>query len=401
MITFAALFLLTPAGALADDWTLSPTEGLRGRTNAGVEVHAGGVFAGDAIWQTSGHPPGSAFRLDYAAPYVEARYQEVWTARLVGDLEGTKTTGNVYEASLAWQPNDDLRVSLGLMPLPLGVEEAMPYADMPFAGYSFARYMSYRTDWAARVEFELFEGVFDADLSAALGSGFDWNGNPRREPQLLGRAFLRPFRFMREPEAGWFASLLGGFFVGGGYSHTFDYEGELDIRSPVGSKLFDTDRFEADYSHYYKVFAGFEVGSVRMHYEGTQGGYFGVDTPVGEEDLDDETGSWHAEITWMVTGHEYDGRILAEPELLGDNAVELAVRYANGDIDRDFFAFGLTNDRVSSQEFRSVTFAVNWYATKNLRVTAEYVRTMLDDDDANVNFDGDDDAAMLHLQWRF
>jgi hypothetical protein len=389
-------------GARADELRASPTEGVRWRSSDGaLELHGGGVFAGDAIWQTSGHPPGSALRVDYAAPFIEARYREAWSARLVGDLEGTKTSANLYEASVAWQPHDDLRVSAGLMPLPLGFEEAVAYDDLPFAGYSFARYMSYRTDWAARVQFELGEGIFDADLAYALGDGFDWNGNPRRDPQLSGRGFLRPLRFLAGPDSSWLRSLAAGFFLGGGYAHAFDYDGELDIRSPVGAELFDTPRFEADYSHYYKIIAGFEVGSVRFLYEGTQGGYFDAETPAGVQDLDDQTDSWQAQLSWRITGEPYDGRILAEPQKLGENAWEVALRYANGDIDRDFFAFGLTNDRVSSQEFRAITFAVNWYATPNLRVTAELVRTMLDDDDANVNFDGDDTAGILHVQWRF
>src|SRR5262245_66314637 len=118
---------------------------------------------------------------------------------------------------LAWQPNDDLRVSAGLLPLPLGFEEAMPYAELPFAGYSFARYMAYRTDWAARVQFELGEGVFAADLAGALGDGFDWNGNPRRDPQLSARLFVRPLRFLGGP--------FKGFFVGGGYARSWNYFG--------------------------------------------------------------------------------------------------------------------------------------------------------------------------------
>jgi hypothetical protein len=410
MRALAALLMWGVAGAArADELRASPTEGLRWRSSDGaLELHGGGVFAGDAIWQTSGHPPGSALRTDYAAPFVEARYREVWSARLVGDLEGTKTPANLYEASVAWQRNDDLRVSLGLMPLPLGFEEAIPYDDLPFAGYSFARYMSYRTDWAARVQFQLGEGIFDADLSASLGDGFDWNGNPRRDPQLSGRGFVRPLRFMAGPDASWLGSLLGGFFLGGGYAHAFDYQGELDIRSPVGGELFDTPRFEADYSHYYTIVAGFEVGPVRFFYEGTQGGYFNADTPVGEQDLDNQTDSWQATLSWRITGEPYDGRIFREreppgrgPELLGPNAWEVAARYANADIDRDFFAFGLTDDTTSSQEFRSFSLAVNWYATRNLRVSAEFVRTQADDDIKSLGFDGDDSAGILRAQYRF
>ncbi len=403
IIALAALTWCSAARlALADGFSASPTEGLRWRsTDGAIELHGGGAFAGDGVWQSDGHRPGSQLRVDHAAPLLEARFGEAWRARLEGDLEGTETKANVYEASLSWRALPQLRLSAGLMPLPLGFESATRPEDLPLVGFSFSRFMAYRTDWALRAEFELGEGVFDADLAYALGDGFDANGKARRDAQLSGRAFVRPLRMLGGADASWLEALAAGFFLGGGYAQTFDYDGELEIRSPVGTELFDTPRFDADHSHFYTLVAGFEVGPVRLYYEGTQGGYFDAETPAGEQDLENQTDSWQATLAWLITGGSYDGRILAEPPRRGPNAWELALRYANGDIDRDFFAFGLTSDTISSQEFRSTAVALTWWATQNLRLSAEYVRVQADDDIANLDGDGQDNAGILRVQYRF
>jgi hypothetical protein len=400
--TLAVLASFAAGTAGADGFEASFADGLRWRSAGDeLELHAGGAFAADALWQSHGHRPGSQLRVDLAALELEASYRRTWFARIVGDLEGTKTAGNLYEASLAWRPDPRLRISAGLMPLALGYEAAIAPEDLSFVGHSYSRFLAYRTDWALRVELELAEGLFAADAAYALGDGFDANGEPRRDSQLQGRLFVRPLRALAGPNAGWLASIAAGFFFGGGYAHTFDYRGELEIRSPVGTELFDTVRFEADSSRFYTVVAGFEVGPLRMFYEGTQGGYFGAVTPVGTRDLEDQTDSWQAQLSWMLTGESYDGRLLAEPPRRGPNAWELALRYANGDIDRDFFAFALTSPAVSSQEFRSLSVALNWYATVCARISVELVHTQADDDIANLDGDGVDDAVLVRVQYRF
>jgi hypothetical protein len=85
----------------------------------------------------------------------------------------------------------------------------------------------------------------------------------------------------------------------------------------------------------------------------------------------------------------------ARTERLGDRG---ALR--NGDIDRDFFDFGLTDYTTSSQEFHDL-LALNWYATRNLRLSAEYVRTQADDDIKSLGYEGDSSAGIVRAQYRF
>jgi hypothetical protein len=240
-------------------------------------------------------------------------------------------------------------------------------------------------------------------VAILVGDGFDANGLPQRGTQAQGRVWLNPFRSFGGADKGFLESLVADFFLTGGYLYTWNWDGRLRIRNPAGTRLFDTSKFEADRRHFYTVSFGWEIGPVRVFYEGTQGGYFNAETPTGEQDLDNQTDSWMAAIVWRITGEPFDGRIFHERELapLGPNVWEVALRYANADIDRDFFDFGLTNSATSSQEFRSTTVALNWYATPNLRVSAEYVRSQVDDDIASVGFESEDHTGILRLQVRF
>ena len=151
---------------------------------------------------------------------------------------------------------------------------------------------------------------------------------------------------------------------------------------------------------------GFEVGPVRIYLDDTTGGYFGADTPVGTRDLDDQTTSWHLTASWMITGEDYDGRIFGQHGVAppGPNAWEVAVRYSNADIDRDFYNFELTDYPMSSQEFRSFTATVNWYATPNLRLSLGFLRIIADAHQGDVAAldDGDrDTAGVFRIQYRF
>ncbi len=398
------LLLVAPASVRADGFRASPTEGLRYTSSSGeIELHAGGVYAGDLVLDDADDDSDSGLRTDLAKPIVEGSYRDVWSARIAGDLEGTKTAANVYEGFVSWQGLPWLRVSAGLLQLPLGFEAGTRPEDLALVGHSFTYYMNYRTDWALRVEGELGEGVFDWDVAYLLGDGFDANGEPQRGTQLQGRVWLNPFRSLRGPEASFLESLAGGFFLSGGYLYNWDWRGRLRIRNPAGTRLFDTMKFEADERHFYTLSAGFEVGPVRAYFEGTQGGYFDAETPVGERDLDNQTDSYHLTLAWRITGEPYDGRIFHERELapLSGGVWEVAFRYANADIDRDFFSFGLTNYSASFQEFRSTSVAINWYASRNLRLSVEFVRTDAEDNLAGAPWEGYDEAAILRAQYRF
>jgi hypothetical protein len=348
--------------------------------------------------------PDSGLFFPIAKPILEFTYDEAWRVRVAGDVVGTRTRENLYEAFVAWEGLSWLRLSGGLMPLPLGLEAGFYPEDLSLFAHSFSYYLDYSTDWALRAEGRHGEGIIEWDVAYGFGAGFDANGRSARGPQTSARVFVRPLRNFAKSDESLFKRIAGGFFVGAGYVYSWDWDGELIVRSPVGTRLFDTASFEADSSRFLTLSLGFEVGPVRIYLDDTTGGYFGADTPVRpNHDLADQTTSWQATISWMITGEHYDGRIFGQHSVPppGPNAWEIAVRYANADIDRDFYNFGLTDYTMSSQEFRSLTATLNWYATPNLRLSLGVLRILADDDIASLDNAGRDTAGVFRIQYRF
>jgi hypothetical protein len=391
--------------ANAGDWTASLQDGLRWTSSEEkFKFHGGGVLAADGMVHETDEHPDSGFYVTLAKPIIEASYDDAWHLRLAGDLVGTRTANSFYEAFVAWDGLSWLRVSGGLQPLPLGLEAGFYPEDLSLFSHSFSYYLDYSTDWALRAQGQRGEGLFEWDAAYGLGEGFDASGRSARGPQVLARGFVRPLRGWAKQDEAILKRIAGGFFFGAGYVYSWDWDGELIVRSPVGTRLFDTASFEADSSRFLTLSLGFEVGPVRIYVDDTQGGYFGADTPVrADHDLADQTTSWQITGSWMIKGGDYDGRIFGQHSLHppGPNAWEIAVRYANADIDRDFFLFGLTDYTMSSQEFRSLTATLNWYAAPNLRLSLGFLRVIADDDIAALDYGGRDTAGVFRVQYRF
>lgn len=400
-----ALVSFLPLGlAYGENLVMGPTTGLRWTSSdEKFKLHGGGVFAADLMVHETNEHPDSGPYVALAKPIFEASYDESWQLRIAGDLVGTRTADNLYEAFLAWEGLPWLRLSGGLQPLPLGLEAGAYPEDLPLISHSFSYYLDYATDWALRAQGQHGEGIFEWDIAYGFGGGFDANGRNARGSQVSARGFVRPLRSLAQSDAGLLKRIAGGLFMGAGYVYSWDWDGELIVRDPMGTRLFDTSSFEADYSRFLTLSLGVEVGRVRLHVEDTTGGYYGAKTPVGTRDLDDQTTSWQATISWRITGEVYDGRIFSQHKFKppGPNAWEIAVRYANADIDRDFYNFGLTDYARSSQEFRSLTATLNWYATPNLRLSVGVVRIIADDDIAALDDGGDDTGGILRVQYRF
>ena len=276
------------------------------------------------------------------------------------------------------------RLSAGLLPIALGVEDSFSDESRSLVGYpSFASFLSGRTDLAVELDGELAEGLLSYDLSYAFGEGFDRFGQRRGDPQIAGRAVSYPLRFV---DAGvdvgpYHLPLLSGFFVSFGYAWLFDYDAHLDVATPLRNKLFDTERLDGRSGETWDLGFGVDFGPLRIVHETVKGGISDLLLPSGiREDIEhDEITSWHVLVAWRITGEPYDsrpfrqrdcagrrrraGRSTARARQPGWGAFELAVRYANGDIDRDLQTFGLIaiNPSVprpenfrSSQEFRDV-----------------------------------------------
>ncbi|HMP82660.1 MAG TPA: porin [Verrucomicrobiota bacterium] len=400
-----ALACTAAQGICAEGWDFSLTEGLRLESqDEKWKFHFGGVYAVQYMHHDEHKDPPSGVYMPIAKPILEGSYDDAWRFRIAGDLKGANTSHNLYEAFVSWEELSWLRLSAGLMPLPLGLENGYYLENLSSITHAYGYYIDYGSDWALRAEGQHGEGLIEWDAAFGIGEGFDANGNNVMGPRLSGRIFTKPLRSWVEPDASWFKRIAGGVFGGVGYLHSWDWDGELLIRDPAGTRMFDTIDFKADSVQFFTYTCGFEVGPVRAYMDDTFGGYNGADTPVGKRDLrTSETTSWQATLSWMITGEHYDGRIFSQNSVKppGPNAWEIAIRYSNADIDRDFYNFGLTDYTQSSQEFRSQTATLNWYATENLRMSVSVVRIIADDDIEALDEGGRDTIAIFRLQYRF
>jgi hypothetical protein len=406
----------------AEPWALSARDGLVYESaERGVRLDLDGRFAFDWVEYDDRNVRDSGPRIDRAWLSLAGAHGERLSGRVSFDLDGIDTQGPVWEAWAAFAPLSTLRLSAGLMRIPLGMEELLGEGAQPLPGYpGFLAFLTSRTDWALRLDGEWREGLLDYEVTAALGEGFDLFGQRRAGAQLAGRLTSHPLRaFDWSVELGPYTlPLLSGWFVNGAYAWSPDFEGHLDVANPLRNKLFLTSRLDARGRSFFVLGYGVDLGPFRLIHEFTRGGLEDVRVPGGgRRDLDDQITAWQIVVSWRLTGEPYDSRpfrhrdahrptaparaLDGEGDERGFGAVELSFRYANGDIDRDFFTLGFTSFNVSSQEFRTATVGLNWDPTPWLRVSGEVVRTIADQFPAVFRSHGRDTSGLVRVQWAF
>ncbi|MHC5065949.1 MAG: porin [Planctomycetota bacterium] len=388
-------------------------EGLRWSTQEYPRLlHIGGVSVLDFLSYDSRNSRDSGPRIDRAVLRVDGSLGDLdW--RVAPDLKGIDTTGGLEEAWLSYSSDPRFRARLGWQEIPLTIEGAVRREDLAFASYAFPSYLDGRRDWAARFDGEFAEGLLTYDLAASVGDGSTLLGERVEGTQLSARATIYPFLGGDSEES---ESIFAGLFVAGSLAYTYDYEGPLRIPNAFRNQLFKVSRFEADTSNFWHLGYGWDLGPLRLTHEFMKGGYRNIDTPSGDVSLPDQTTSWTASGSWMITGEVYDSRpfraagqsIRTAPrrpffgaEGRGPGAWEVAVRYSNGDIDRDFFLLGFTDFTTSSQEFRAFDASLNWYPVQNLKVAFQFIRTIADQFPDTFDSHGRDTSVSFRIQYSF
>jgi hypothetical protein len=350
-----------------------------------LELHAGGLFAADYVHQGASNRRSSRARLDRALLRMDGRIGDAWEALVEVDLKGTETRFGLNRASISWKPDERFHLSAGLLEIGAGGESSVPEEDLSFTNYSFPIYLDGKTDWALRVDGGWGGGFFHYYTVVSAGAGFDRFGQARRGPGVSARVLFRP----------------GGFHVELGGSWSFSFEGELDVANPADTKLFDVPELDADAAYFVHVTTGVDAAWFRFRHEFVVGSLRGVETSQGKMNFLNQITSWSATLSCMLSGEPYDGRPLPGGEERGAGSWEIALRYANADIDRRFFEFGLTDYDRSSQEFRSFCGAVNWRPLRAVRVTAEGIRTIADQHPSGFGGSGRDTAFVFRVEFRF
>ncbi len=386
--------------------------GLRLSTNEYPQLlHIGGLAVLDFLSYDSRNSRDSGPRIDRAVIRADGSLADFdW--RVAPDLKGIDSNNGLDEAWLAYSSDPRFRARFGWQRIPMTIESATRLEDLAFAGYAFPSYLDGRRDWAARFDGEFSNGLFSYDLAASLGDGSTLLGDRVGGNQLSARGTVFPFRTAHGEEG----TLLGGLFFAGALVYTYDYEGPLRIPNAFRNQLFKVSRFEADSSSFWHLGYGWDLGPLRLRHEFMKGGYRNIDSPAGDVSLPRQTSAWSAAASWMISGETYDSRPFRSegqspraapqrPFFAGDGrgpgAWELAIRYSNGDIDRDFFLLGFTDFMTSSQEFRAFDASLNWYPAQNMKVALQFIRTIADQFPNTFDSHGRDTSLSLRLQYSF
>jgi hypothetical protein len=421
-VAWIVVLAVAAARASGEAWEVSPRDGLvYENVEHELRVDLDGRFAFDWVEYDRRNTRSSGLRVDRAWLSAAGSYGEQIAGRLSVDLVGIDTRNNLWEAWASYTPSRAFRITAGLLPIPLGMEALLGEGAQALPGYpGFLAFLTSRTDWALRLDGELAEGLLDYELTGAAGEGFDLFGQRRSGPLLAARATSYPLRFVDwTVQVGPYElPLLSGLFVNVAYGWSQSFEGQLDVATPLRNKLFLTSRLEAQDHRFLVAGYGVDLGPFRVIHEFTRGSLEGLRIPAGgRDDFDDQITAWQVLVSWRVTGEPYDSRpyrrreshrpppparSLDEPAgERGFGAVELAFRYANGDLDRDFFTLGFTNFNQSSQEFRTVSVGLNWDPTVWLRVSGELVRVIADQFPATFRSHGRDTSGLVRMQLSF
>ncbi len=410
-----------PEALRAESVAVTPSDGVvLELPELSLRADLDGRFALDYVDYDDRNTRSDQVRLDRAQLGGSLHWQERGELRVLADLDGIDTRYGLFEAWAAYEAARFARASVGLQSVALGVEGGWPEAARPLPGMpGFAAFLTSRTDLALRLDGEIAEGLFCYDVAAAAGLGFDLFGQRRGDPQLSAAVTSYPLRQLdwKLRLGPYEFPLVSGLFGHFGYAWTPDFDGFMDVATPLRNKLFLTDRLHADRSSAWHAGYGVDLGPIRALHEFAHVSLYGVRTPAsGRKDLEELT-AWQVLVSWRVTGEPYDSRpfrarrhwrgtpparpLDAAGAARGWGAVEVSFRYANGDIDRDFFTFGFTDYQTSSQEFRVAALALAWDPTAWLRVSGEVVRTIADQFPAVFDSHGRDTSGLARLEWHF
>jgi hypothetical protein len=343
--------------------------------------------------------------------------------RLVGDLDGRGTRDGLVEATISGGRPRSMRLAAGLQEISLGIESSLPEDELPFIGPAFSPWVVERTDLSVRLDGELLGGFLGYDAGWSFGEGFDIDAERVDDPRLSLRLVLYPLTadaLVPASDGAW--RVLEGLFLSSSYAYESSLDRSLAVETPYKNRLCETTELDGEAAEWWLFGWGLDAGRVRLIHEWSVGRFDDVETATGEVDLGDPLSTMAATLSVRLLGdpvpydsHPYRKR----PDLSGADwtppngerpsparlrfpgQVELALRYAEGDVDQRLFDLGLADPAISSPEFRTFTAAVSSRPAPRLRIILEGTRVIADGDPAAFDSHGRDTSFALRVEYLF
>ena len=339
----------------------------------------------------NGTDPGvrsNTFILQRIRPMVHFRIWRYFRGYLTPDL-GNGFTSNpnvqgrvqVPDAFGEWDYFSAFRIRVGKFKSPIGLEMLQAPQNLSFMERSLTRNLLPNRDEGAMVWGILQRGLFEYQLGVFNGVP---NANFYQESSavnsgktLEARVFSRPFLTAT-------SSWLHGFGLGIGMSWG-------SVRQQSGQDPMQTETFSYTFFQYNSNVLGDgdrtritpqvawyvgRVGLLGQYVMSTQ--HLAINGTGPDRRTTHE--AWSAQASYFLTDDTATfGRVEPrQPFSLSKGqwgAWEIAARYAQLNIDRDTFVFGLADPVSNAQRIQSSTVGLNWYLNSNIRLTANFVHS--------------------------
>ena len=293
----------------------------------------------------------------------------------------SSTTGTLTDGYLGWKKYPELSLRIGQFKEPFSQEETTSTRFIDFVERSVVNRLVPARDIGLMIHGRLFEKILEYEAALYNGQGRAvLDGNDEKDAALR----LRVTPFVSSENA-----VLKNLRVGvAGTIGDFDSSSisGLDLTTTeLGITFLDATTGSIDGR---RTRLGVELSWLCGPF-GVRGEWLRRSTEVdigANEDEEIDAEGWYLAATWLLSGEDkpLENRVVpAHPLDLGAGhwgAFELAFRIAAMEVDEDIFDLGIAPAAANSNEVQTLTFGVNWYLTRNFRVSPNVILERFDDD---------------------
>ncbi len=323
---------------------------------------------------------GNSLFLRRARPILEASVGRYFEFRIMPDFAQGQTT--LFDAYWEGKFLPEFTVRAGKSKTPVGFERLQSATDMTFAERGLPTNLAPNRDIGLSVAGDISQGLFAYQVGVFNGVPDLGNGDAdlTDSKDVAGRVFFQPFRRGTLNGAGFGISGSTGSELGSGTT-----TGLSGYRSPSQQTVF---RYRTDATTpANSVIANGRRSRVSPHaYVGV--GSLGVlgeyivssqEVSLGASTARLSHHAWGASAGFFLTGEQAGFRSPTprKPFDLGQKtwgALEIAARYGELDLDDDAFPI-YANPSSSVSKEKALGVGVNWYLTKQVKVSVNYEHT--------------------------
>lgn len=339
----------------------------------------------------NGADPGvrpNTFILQRVRPMVHFRLWRHFRGLLAPDLGNGFTSSPLVQgrvqtpdAFLEWDYYSTFRIRAGKFKSPIGLEILQGAQNLTFMERSLVRNLLPNRDEGAMVWGVLQHGLLEYQVGAFNGVP---NANFYRESAATSSGKTMEARVFARPFMNSSFEALQGLGLGAGMSvgsvrnnngqdpmqtETFSYT-FFDYRPQVTGDG-DRTRFAPQMAWYYK-----RAGLMGQYVVSTQH-LRRTDTGTSARTTHD---AWSAQVSFMLTDDTATfGRVEPRTPVSSTpghwGAWELAIRYAQVNLDPDSFAFQFADPATSVLRAKTTTIGLNWYLNSSIRLTGNFAHT--------------------------